>query len=144
VPFTFNPFTGNFDAVSDPIETPFTFSANCLSTDAVGHCVYITGDLVLGVIQVAKADITDKTKMPAVGVIVSKSAATDCIVVYLGAVDLAGVVPALSPGKMYFVGPDSKPNVVRPVGPALLQIVGVALDSSRVLFNPSPNMTKVL
>lgn len=138
--YVFNPFTGNFDAVTDPLEAPLSFPANCQSADDVGDCVYVSGDVIAGTIQVAKVDIADTTKMPSIGIITSKSGSTSCIVAFFGSVDLSPAVP----GKIYFVGADAKPTATRPAGPALIQVVGVALDTARLLLNPSPNMTKVL
>lgn len=142
MPFVFNPFTGKFDAVSDPIDEPFTFVADCSVAEDVGDCVYVSGEALAGVIQVRRADITDSAKMPAVAIIVEKPTGTTCIAVYIGAYPV-GVLPAFLPGKKYFVGAAAKPVAVPPSPPALLQIIGVALDSGRLLFNPSPVMTKV-
>lgn len=138
--FVLNPFTGEFDAVTDPLEAPFSFPASCQPADAVGDCVHVAGDFVAGVAQVTRADITDNAKMPSIGIITGKGSATSCTVAFFGSV----VLVAALPGKLYFVGSDAKPTATRPAGPALIQIVGVALGSTRLLLNPSPNMTKVL
>jgi len=128
---------GRIALVSDPVIEPFAFTANCLATDVVGNCVYISADLVLGIIQVTKTDITTPLKVPARGLILSKSSPTVCRVAYYGAMDLSGIIPPLSPGRRYFVGADSNPNVVPPLAPAIRQVVGVALDSSRLMIDPS-------
>lgn len=141
--FVFNPFTGNFDAVSDPpIESPFTFLADCSAAEAVGDCVYVSADAVLSVVQVRKAVPSDGTKMPAIGIILDKPTATTATVVYLGAFPV-GLLPAFLPGKRYFVGSASQPTSAPPSAPAIIQVVGVALDSARLLFNPSSVVIKV-
>ena len=138
--FVFNPFTGNFDAVTDPVESPFAFPANCQASDSVGDCVHVSGDAVAGVIQVAVVDITDITRMPAVGVITSKASLTSCTVAFFGAVAFSPVLP----GRIYFVGGDGKPTSTRPTGLVFIQILGLALDATRLLIQPALNMTRVL
>ena len=138
--FVFNPFTGNFDSVTDPVETPFTFTAGCQSLDGVGDCVYVSGAAVDGVIQVAKVDITSASKMPAIGIITNKAGLTSCTVAFFGVV----VLSVTTPGKVYFVGGDGKPNSTRPAGLVFIQSLGLALDETRLLLNPSMSMTKVL
>jgi len=142
MPFVFNPFTGELDGIADPIDDAFTFPADCSASEGVGDCVYVSSDLVSGVIQVRKADVTDSSKMPSIGIILYKPTTTTCIVVYLGAFPV-GVLPSFLPGKKYYVGASSKPVSVTPTAPAIIQIVGIALDSGRLLFNPSPSMVKV-
>lgn len=142
--FVLNPFTGQFDAVTlAPDVEPFTFIADCSVAEAVGDCVYVSADAVLGIVQVRKVDATDPLKMPALGVIVDKPTATACTVIYLGALPV-GALPAFLPGKRYFVGLSSQPVATPPVTPGVLvQVIGIALDSGRLLFNPSPIMTRL-
>lgn len=135
----FNPFTGTFDQISDPIESAFTFAAACSSSDAVGDCVHISADAVGGVLQVSRVDVTSAAKMPAIGIIVEKPSPTTSVVAYLGAVALGG----LSPGRAHFVGTNSRPSATCPTGPALVQAIGFALDGTRLMFNPSMQMVKV-
>lgn len=122
----------------------FELSANCLASDVVGDIVHVTGDSVAGRIQVSKVDILESSKMPGVGVIISKSSPVDCIILRYGVLGMVGLLP----GKMYFAGIDGKPTLVRPVPPsggkAFVQVVGVAMDSSRLLLNPSFNLTRVV
>jgi hypothetical protein len=141
MPFVFNPFTGNFDTVSDPIEDAFTFAADCTASELVHDVVRISADVVAGVFQVRKVDVSDSTKMPGIGIIIEKPTASTAIVVYLGAVTLVG---PLLPGKVYFIGADSKPSSTCPSGPALVQPIGFALDATRLLFKPSMTMVRVL
>jgi len=122
----------------------FEEPANCLSSDAIGDVVHISGDSVSGRVQVTKVDILDYSKMPGVGVIVSKASATDCMILRYGILNVAGLLP----GKTYFVGADGRPTNIPPVAPsggkAFVQVVGVAMDSSRLLLNPSFNLTRVI
>lgn len=123
----------------------FEIDANCLSSDSVGDVVYVSGDSVGGLIQVTKADITDFHKMPGVGVIVIKSTPTDCRILRYGLLSGSGFLP----GKLHFLGADGRPTPTPPVatpssGNVFVQVVGVAMDSSRLLLNPSFNLTKVI
>jgi len=118
--------------------------ANCLATDNVGDVVYVTGDAIGGKFQVSRVDITDPLKVPGVGLITSKSAPTDCKILRYGVIG----VPALTTGKIYFVGSNGRPTDVRPValpgGKVFVQVMGVAMASSLLLVSPSFNLTRVL
>jgi hypothetical protein len=122
----------------------FELPANCQATDQIGDLVYISGDSVGGVIQVTKVDITNYSKMPGVGAIVSKSTSTQCRILRYGILS----VPGLIPGRTYFVGFNGTPIPTRPVATggqkAFVQVLGVAMDSSRMLFNPSFNLIQVI
>lgn len=114
------------------------FEANCLATDSLMDMVRITGPSVGGVFQVTKVDVTSKTKMPAVGIIVQKPTPTTCLVQVRGEV----ITPfALAPGGRYFVGANSQPSLPPVPAPAvdgisLVQWIGVAIDSNRLLLEP--------
>lgn len=117
--------------------------ANCLASDAVGDLVYVRGDSVAGLPQVAKADITAWSTMPAIGMILSKAAPTDAMVIRRGLVDSSG----LTPGGLLFVGPDGKPTSTRPTPTGsnryFVQIVGSALDANRLMLCPELNVTRI-
>jgi hypothetical protein len=107
----------------------------CFSTDAVGDFVYIFGDKVGDNYQVSKADQDVATKMPAVGVIIEKPSATDCVVQLSGIV--RGIYTGLTPQKRYFLGADSRPTVAfaRPTsGFRVVQVLGLALASGEFLL----------
>jgi hypothetical protein len=109
--------------------------AYCFVTDLVGDFVYIMGDKVGGTYQVSKADIDDVSKMPSVGVIVSKSSASDAVVQVLGLI--RGLYSGLTPQKRYFLGADSRPSATytRPTtGFRLVQVVGIAVASDELLL----------
>lgn len=122
----------------------FELPANCQGTDQVGDMVYVSGDSIGGIIQVSKVDITDYSKMPGVGVIVSKSSSTQCVILRYGILSVLGLIP----GKTYFVDFNGAPTATRPVATGgqkvFVQVLGVAMDSSRMLFNPSFNLTRVI
>jgi len=116
--------------------------ANCLSTDAVGDFVCVTGDMVAGRYQAEKADVTNRAKMPAWGVIESKSAATDCAVRYRGIA--AGLYTGLTPGGLYFVGLDSRPVLgIASIPPrGFRQHVGVAIAEDSLLLERATEMIR--
>ena len=107
-----------------------------MATDELGHFVFVTGDLVLGVRQVTKVDIATRATMPAIGVLVRKPTATTCLVQIFGEILASGLVP---PAR-YYVGADSKITDTPPVPgvglEAVVQVVGAALDSGTFLVSP--------
>lgn len=121
----------------------FEVPANCLATDSVGDVVYIRSDSVGGVIQVTRVNILDYARMPGIGIITSKVGDTDCKILRYGILSVTGLLP----GKTYFVGSDGRLTHLRPMAPmgekAFIQVLGVAMDSGRLLLNPSFNLTRV-
>lgn len=110
-------------------------AANCLITDEVGDFVHITGDIVADRIQVEKVDVTDRTTMPAIGVIIEKTSDTECVV----QTDGDYITTGLTAGTLYYIGNDSKLSADRPTaaigGIALVQIVGEALDATKLYLD---------
>lgn len=104
--------------------------ANCLATDDIGDCVYIRADRSGKYYQVGVCDPSDPDKMPAVGIISSKSSATECIVQPFGEVD--GTYTGLTPGDSMYVGADGRPTHTPP-SPGIQQYIGEAWASD-VLF----------
>lgn len=137
----FNPFTGTLDYVTP---SPYVIDAICLSGDLVGQCIYSRGSYTGSALWVATADIYDVGKMPAVGIIISKSSATSCKVRIGGEYTISGGVA----GKYYFVGSDGYLTADRPAATltqyAVVQIMGVALDVTHLLLQPSTALTKVV
>jgi len=120
-----------------------TVEANCLATDAVDDCVYITGDAVLSIYQVSKCDITDALKVPAVGIIVAKASSTECTVMLAGVIPYAG----LTPGKLHFVSASGTLTATRPSpsgGNVHVQPMGKALSSTRFALLPGNNITRLI
>lgn len=75
---------------------------DCLAGDAIGNAVYITGDSVNGVFQVASCDPTNRNKMPAVGIIISKPSSTKAEICFSGLVYASWTT--FTPQTVYFVG----------------------------------------
>lgn len=134
-------------STSQPVPTtpdaPDHALANCLSSDAVGDLVCITGNLVAGKYQVTKANPVALSSMPAVGAITSKTSATNCTIYFWGAI--GGIWSGLTPGRIYFVGDDGTIALIPPV-PTLsrpqiyIQHVGVAIGTDVLMLNPSLSM----
>lgn len=117
------------------------FEANCTAATAVGDAVYVTGPKVLGKPQVATVDITDYASMPAIGVVTSKTLATDCTVQYAGE---AAVYSGLTPGRMYMIDSSGEPTASLPTvgSDHYVQKLGVATSSDTILLQPDVNLTK--
>jgi hypothetical protein len=118
-------------------------NANCQSSDAAGDLVYVTGSKVSGRVQIAKVDIDDPAKMPAYGIIVSKSSPTDCLVQVVGDYSVAG----LTPNALYFVGTDGRILEGPPPRPTSgyrrIQNIGQADDDGNLRFQPEQIFHKV-
>jgi hypothetical protein len=127
-----------------------TFTADCLAGDAVGACVYVTGASMGGIMQVATCDPSDETKMPAVGIIVSKPAATSATVQRLAVADISASAAVLTPGSRAWVGFTGLPVSVPPLpgaspsGYVMLQTVGVATGAAALEVKISADMLKSL
>ena len=89
--------------------------ANCQPTDAIGDAVYITGDKVGSLYQVAIVDISDRNKMPAVGIIIDKLTTTECIVQTSGIWENS--YTGLTPNVPLFIDATGKLTSVRPARP---------------------------
>lgn len=118
-----------------------TFEARCQSTDAVGDLVRVWSPYP----DVAKTSITSYGTLPAVGCIVAKPSTVSCVVQVSGLV--SGVYSGLTPGKIYFVGSDSRPTATAPV-PGSTEIlfhqsIGVAIMPDLFFILPSFNLTRV-
>ena len=116
------------------------FEAVCQASDQPLDLVRIAGPSVGGVYNVTKVDITDRTKVPAIGIILDKPTSTTCFVQTKGEVDIVGLIP----GKKYFVGIDARVTSIQPAPDpgqiACAQIIGIALDVSKLLLEPSFNV----
>lgn len=111
--------------------------AECLSSDAVGDCVYIRDAGIPDFYRVEKADPADVTKMPAVGIIIEKFSTTGCYVQVAG--DLS-TFSGLTPNGLVYVGLDGRPTQEPHV--EYLQTLGYALDTDTVFlsFSAALNM----
>lgn len=113
--------------------------ADCLTTDAVGDIVRITGAKVGNRFQVAKVDISVAGDPPASAIIIKKPvpAGTDCVVQFDG--PMRGTYTGLIPHSVYVVGTDGRlartgdanfPGATDPV-----QQVGEATSSDELLIS---------
>lgn len=113
------------------------FVADCPVPVAVDDLVYVTGPSVLGVVQVGIVDITDRAKMPAIGIVIEKMTSTSCRVLTQG--EVSSTI-TLIPGKRYFASDTGSITEIRPIpavgGIAFVQPVGYAIDTNRLLFDP--------
>jgi hypothetical protein len=120
--------------------------ARCQTTDNVGDCVYISGDMIGAVYQVTRADPTDITKMPCAGVIISKKSPIECKVQYLG--EVFNLYTGLLPGKTLYVSTagrvTSTPPVAPPLGVVFIQHIGNVVSSNTFVISLDFLMTKVL
>lgn len=122
--------TPNVDQSDQPFAEGRYFEANCLATDLVNHCVYVTG-VTLGVPDVTRVDPSIPATMPAIGVIVQKATTSTCLV------QASGQITSFSPvvaGTWYYVGASAFPVSSPPPFPAVPQIIGVGLDVARLLL----------
>ena len=109
--------------------------ALCDPADSVGNCVYISGNPISGVEQVRTVDITDPAKMPAVGVIQSKSSPTECRVIWMGEITQTG----LTFNKFVFVSASSTLTTTpaTPTVPITHQVMGIATASNKAILSPN-------
>lgn len=118
--------------------------ANCLITDSVGDCVYITGDSIAGFYQVTKADPSDQSKMPSIGIITIKKSPTECRVQFIG--EVSNVYVGLTPRSTLFVGSTGRLSDVAPVPSlgdyAFVQAMGSVVSSTVIVLLPSLALTK--
>ena len=128
--------------VARPLAPSTTKTAACATTDSVGDLVCISAGFTGGNYTVTKADPSDYTKMPAVGVIVSKPTATLAVVQF--SLEIKEIYAALVPGRVYFVGTNGWPSAVPPAptpgGRAYVQPVGVAVDETVLRLDPAKTM----
>ena len=111
------------------------------AAETVGKMVYVSGGFTSASTAVSVADPSDSAKMPAIGVVVSKSSSTTGIVQKTGRV--RGVFIGLTPQKTYLVGLGGG-ITYNATTPQLIQNVGVAIDTSTLQLTPQLNMTRRL
>lgn len=112
-------------------------NANCIAGDLVGDCVYITGAKVGQLYQVRKVDPSTPSMMPAVGVILSKSNPTTCIVQLFG--EIGGLYTGLAPKSVLYVASNGRPGTTPGT---LVQVIGSALSTDVVLIWPDPRVER--
>lgn len=109
-----------------------TLAMACTAAEIVGDSVFVSGAN-----SVLKADITDKLKMPAIGVITSKPTSTTCVVQIGGVAVLPGS-PFTAGERIYNTnsGLSSSP----PGGSAeFIQLAGIASDAGDLIVDYDKN-----
>lgn len=117
--------------------------AECLSGDTVGKVVYIRADISAGRYVVETADPSTFSKMPAIGMIISKASSTICTVQFRGIVQ--GIYSGMTPGAMLFVSTTGSLVSSPPTpGPSrmFIQNMGVALGSNVVGLEPDLTLSR--
>lgn len=121
------------------------FVATCLSTDQVGHCVYIRAGVdVDGNYRVGKANPALESKVPSIGVIVEKEDATTCRVRRFGELD---GFTGLTPGKAVFLKEDGSLSQAPVPEPGsgeyvFVQRMGTAYSAEVVYLDPNFHLVK--
>ncbi len=105
--------------------------AECTASESVGDFVCITNDPPNGYDVVGKADPSSYNKMPAVGVITSKSSLTNCLVQWFG--ETPNIFAGLSSGEVYFVGEDSKIAETPPILSLYMQLPKLLINFYTVI-----------
>ena len=120
----------------------YVLPAICTAAEHVGDCVYVSGPALNGIMQVAKASVVDPTRMPAVGIVLSKATTTDCAVMVFG-VFYPGFL--LTPSARYFVSASAGlvPAPIPSSRPFIVQAMGQALDENRLLLAPSRDLVRL-
>jgi hypothetical protein len=134
--------------VTGPSRSTTTFSpVICSAGDAVGDFVRLVGPTVGVVYEVTKADPSNALTMPAVGTLVRKLTATTGIIQKQGLCAVSGV-PAVTIGKIVFVGLDSKATTIPPAAGSsstqfsMIQAIGVAAAVDKVELQIHPMFVK--
>ena len=118
-------------------EAVIQFTASCSASEQVGDFVYVAGSGP----DVRKVDIDDWGKMPGVGMVISKSTATSCVVQTSGEIP-EDVLTGLTVSRLlYYIGVDSKVALspfVRPLtGTRYIQAAGTAIGATRFVLRLS-------
>jgi hypothetical protein len=112
----------------------------CQSTDQVGDLVCATSGPTR---TVRRVNCQDPDFLPAYAVIISKPTATTAKIQSAGPVE--GIYSGLTPGRRYFLSGTGRPVLDSRTGLAsgstyFIQAVGVALDATSLLLNPSVDL----
>lgn len=118
-------------------------AAECTADESVGDFVCIADDPPNGHDLVVKADPADYNKMPAVGVVISKSSPTMCRVQWFG--ETPNIFTGLSSGEVYFLGTNARASDLPPIPttiPLFQQSIAVATAPTRLYIDTNNNLTK--
>lgn len=117
-------------------------TASCGVGDAVGDVVYVSGAKSGADYSVTKTDPTAYASMPGLGIVIYKISATRCVVQLSG--EVLGLYTGLTPGRVCWVGLDSRPTQTPPAAPisgrAYLNALGIATSTDILLLRPTDDM----
>lgn len=119
------------------------WEVQCAVTDVLGRCVYIHDDEVAGRYQVRTCDPSDLSKMPAVGIIISKESDTECTIQTFG--EVKGIHGGLVPNAPLYVASNGELDHDAPIpngGEVYIQNVGEAISSTTPWFWPFSKMVR--
>ena len=133
VKYVFNPFSENFDAISESAKRVADIR-NCLSTVAVGDIVMESDIIVNGV----ESTVDNADLRPAIGIVLNKPSTTTCEVLFAGTI---GGFVGLNKGTKIFLDTDGSITSTA-VTSGYLQCLGTARDVDTVDFNPQLNRVK--
>jgi hypothetical protein len=131
---TLSPALYRSTSVIEDAEAP----AICTALESVEDVVYISGNPVSGVIQVRTVDPTLRSKMPGIGIIISKSSDTDCRIKLFGVIE--NFYTGLTANGPLYVGIDGRLTHTPPtptVGSSVYkQIFGEAFGADMIMVSP--------
>ena len=131
----FNPLKADFDLVyQEPGGNSGIFARTCEPDAEIGDVVYAS-PLVSGKVEV---NINNTVVQPSIGMIISKSTATMCQVIYLGEVPVSGVSDL---GNKVFLADDGTLTQTPPLT-GFMQVIGVLTSSTMMLINPNYQRVK--
>lgn len=117
----------------------------CLSTDTVGDWVCRRDEPINGKLRVHRADPQDIEKMPAIGVLVSKSTPTVGIIQIYGFCEIYTDLDLSQ--TVYFLGVDGRLSTTQPVlgvdGYAFVQFLGSPVASEILLLNHGGSLNMI-
>lgn len=119
-------------------------NANCDNSVLVGDCVYIIS-FMDSVYTVGRADMRHVSKLPTVGIVVTKESSTKCVVQLSGLIE--GIYSGLLIGKSVFVGLDgqiTQSSLRDADNDIFLQIMGSGISPNSILLSVQFNLTKIL
>ncbi len=111
------------------------FTAACPAATAVGDPVFALGTTIGVDPDVDNVDPTDRDKMPAIGVVVSKSSSVVCTVRFAGVT--SAIFSGLSQGFVFATASGITQTVPSAKGD-FQQVIGVALSATKILVNIEP------
>lgn len=127
------------------IEDAGTSEVACLSSDGVGEWMCVRGERVNGKYRVQRVDPQDQSKMPGIGILISKSTPTVGVVQRRGICDILTGLDWTKP--VHWIDNNGLTSATKPTaggggGYAISQSVGRAVASDRFLISGSLTMYK--